>query len=627
MSPIENALAELESLAPGELVRYTKTAKKHGVWRSTLTRRHQAATQSYASKSINQRKLNDQQEQELVRYIARLTKQGLPPTRALIQDFASDVAASPVSESWVTRFISRHSIHLISKWTAGMENNRHQADSMAKYSLYFDLLRDKITHYSVEPRHTYNMDEKGFLIGITGRSKRVFSRRMWERKEVRAAIQDGSREWITLLACVCADGSHLPPSLIYQSDSSAIRSSWVEDIKAVEHSVHVTSSPSGWTNNDIGLAWLEQVFDRYTKEKARQSYRLLILDGHGSHVTMDFIEYCDQNKILLAIFPPHSTHTLQPLDVCMFKPLSQAYSNELSAFLERSQGLSPIKKGDFFPLFWKAWVSSFKEDTIINSFKATGISPLEPDVILKRFIDTDPDEQGSRESSASVLSGSDWRKIERLVKVAAKYINDQEAKKLSRSFHSISVQNELLKHENRGLREALASKKKGQKRSRPLDLQQRKEYHGGSVFWSPRKVREARARQTVKEREEKELQSQKAERAELKKANKLYKAGVLQEKRVARAKAKVAREQEKAEQAASRAQKQSAQKAEKALQQRNKLADKGKKKAMRLSIEANKRKKQELNVVSGVEDSGAASAAQPVTTRRGRNIKVPNKYK
>jgi hypothetical protein len=75
------------------------------------------------------------------------------------------------------------------------------------------------------------------------------------------------------------------------------------------------------------------------------------------------------------------THTLQPLEVCMLKPLSQAHSNELSTFVERSQGLLSVKKGDFFPLFWKAWVSSFKEDMIINSFKATGISPLNPDVI------------------------------------------------------------------------------------------------------------------------------------------------------------------------------------------------------------------------------------------------------
>jgi hypothetical protein len=44
-------------------------------------------------------------------------------------------------------------------------------------------------------------------------------------------------------------------------------------------------------------------------------------------------------------------------------------------------------------------------------------------------------------------------------------------------------------------------------------------------------------------------------------------------------------------------------------------------------MEANKRKKQELKVVSSVEDLGAASAAQPVTTRYGRNIKVLNEYK
>jgi hypothetical protein len=132
------------------------------------------------------------------------------------------------------------------------------------------------------------MYEMGFLVGITGRSKRGFSRKMWERKEVSAAIPDGFREWITVPACVHADGSHSPRSLIYQSVASTIQLGWVEDIEAKEHSVHVISSPSGWTNNDIGLAWLEQVFDRYTKVKARQSYRLLILDGHGSHVTMDF---------------------------------------------------------------------------------------------------------------------------------------------------------------------------------------------------------------------------------------------------------------------------------------------------------------------------------------------------
>ena len=69
-----------------------------------------------------------------------------------------------------------------------MDSNRHQADSGAKYILYFKLLQQKISQYGIEPRHTYNMDEKGFLIGITSRSKRVFSRRRYEAKEVREAI-------------------------------------------------------------------------------------------------------------------------------------------------------------------------------------------------------------------------------------------------------------------------------------------------------------------------------------------------------------------------------------------------------------------------------------------------------
>jgi hypothetical protein len=41
--------------------------------------------------------------------------------------------------------------------------------------LYFELLHHKIVLYEVEPCNTYNIDKKGFMISITGRSKRVFS--------------------------------------------------------------------------------------------------------------------------------------------------------------------------------------------------------------------------------------------------------------------------------------------------------------------------------------------------------------------------------------------------------------------------------------------------------------------
>jgi hypothetical protein len=131
--------------------------------------------------------------------------------------------------------------------------------------------------------------------------------------------------------------------------------SWVEDVKVGEHQVFLTNSPSGCTNNDIGLAWLEQLFERFTAAKARWQWRLLIVDGHGSYLTREFIDFCNARKILLAVFPPHSTHTLQPLDVVLFSLLSNYYSQELNRHLHQSQGLIGIKKGDCFPIFWAAW--------------------------------------------------------------------------------------------------------------------------------------------------------------------------------------------------------------------------------------------------------------------------------
>src|SRR3954468_21093073 len=99
MVPISHSIAEIESLKPGEQFSYTKIAKKYGVVRSTLTRRHQAVTQPRADKAINQQKLNPQQEQELVKYIEGLTARHLPPTREMIRNFALAIAKEPVSES------------------------------------------------------------------------------------------------------------------------------------------------------------------------------------------------------------------------------------------------------------------------------------------------------------------------------------------------------------------------------------------------------------------------------------------------------------------------------------------------------------------------------------------------
>ena len=138
--------------------------------------------------------LNPQQEIQLVRYIEKLSARSISPTRSIIQNYASAVAKWEVSETWVTRFLARHRDTLLSKWTADMDRNRHQADTEDSYHQYFELLQAKIREYDVEPRHIYNMDEKGFLVGCTSKTKRVFSKQLFQQKRKTAGLQDGNRE-------------------------------------------------------------------------------------------------------------------------------------------------------------------------------------------------------------------------------------------------------------------------------------------------------------------------------------------------------------------------------------------------------------------------------------------------
>jgi hypothetical protein len=187
-APINEALEDTKSREEGEQLSLREFADKYGVGRATPGKRWRGGIHSKEEGNATPQVLSLQQKMELVRYIKKLTKRGLPPTREMVRNFSSEVAKRELNESWVTRFINRHQIHLISKWTTGIDRARHLANSEAKYQYYFDLLHSKMKEYNLEAKDLYKIDEKGFLMGLTGRSKRVFSKRMWTKKEVRASL-------------------------------------------------------------------------------------------------------------------------------------------------------------------------------------------------------------------------------------------------------------------------------------------------------------------------------------------------------------------------------------------------------------------------------------------------------
>jgi hypothetical protein len=227
-------------------------------------------------------------------------------------------------------------------------------------------------------------------------------------------------------------------------------------------------------------------------------------------------------------------------------------------------------------------VGTFTQELILRSFEVTGISLLQPNVILHRFAKNTTKASDSSASSSSVYSGKNWLKIETLLQKVVSDETSKKLKKLSRSLHHISVQNLLLHHENQSLKEALKTQKKHKKKSKTLDLQSDPKYHGGAVFWSPCKVQEACLCGQVRQEEEQAENLKKAEMTELRRANKLYNEKIAQEKREQQVREKEEREQlragkakEAAERKAQRERDKQACDAEKAIQ----LPQRGKRKA------------------------------------------------
>ena len=82
-----------------------------------------------------------------------------------------------------------------------------------------------IEKYHITPNQIYNWDEKGFILGFMHTLRRIMPKEALKSGRIRSAIQDGNREFISLLACISAIGTTLPPALIYQGSSNDLQDS------------------------------------------------------------------------------------------------------------------------------------------------------------------------------------------------------------------------------------------------------------------------------------------------------------------------------------------------------------------------------------------------------------------
>ena len=175
------------------------------------------------------------------------------------------------------------------------------------------------------------------------------------------------------------DGTAIDPLIIFKGQN--VLQSWIP--QEVINKWHFSANTNGWTSNLHGVEWLKRVFEPATHAKADEGkqQRLLICDGHDSHISGSFISHCIQNRISLLILPPHTSHVLQPLDVAIFGPLKKHLTTALSHLNEAQ--LTRIQKAEWLSAYIKARADAFSTQNIASAWRGAGLQPLQPQWVIR----------------------------------------------------------------------------------------------------------------------------------------------------------------------------------------------------------------------------------------------------
>ncbi|KAJ3659805.1 hypothetical protein Zmor_011473 [Zophobas morio] len=224
--------------------------------------------------------------------------------------------------------------------------------------------------YKFEPSRIWNVDESG-LSTVPSKNSKIFATK--GRKQVGVLTSAERGQHVTVVCAMNVIGSYVPPALIFPR-------------KRLKNELMDNSPPGsvafaqekGWMTGPVFLQWLDH-FVKYVKPSPEDKI-LLILDGHGSHKSLEVLEFTKKHGIILFCLPPHTTHRLQPLDVTFYSSLTNYYNIELEKWLKNHPG-RVVTHFQVASILKKAYAQAATISTAENGFYQTGIIPLNPDII------------------------------------------------------------------------------------------------------------------------------------------------------------------------------------------------------------------------------------------------------
>lgn len=107
------------------------------------------------------------------------------------------------------------------------------------------------------------------------------------------------------------------------------------------HGIHVRHQV-GWKVRNFRNNRFSKVFVESTKEL--DGGKLLIFEGHSTHLSEQVVSIAEANNIELLCLPAHTSSILQPIDVGVFKSVKAAWQKLLRTFYDETRYSNVDKK-------------------------------------------------------------------------------------------------------------------------------------------------------------------------------------------------------------------------------------------------------------------------------------------
>ena len=326
------------------------------------TRAKKAYEKGYEpGRSGNRQKLNDSDESMLESWALHLMKEGYTIYTSTLRrmvclfffmivtlNFQAEIILSQyesrtsdeksVSRGWVFHFLQRHP-SLERKSTIIVDAARVAACTQLNLSPFYDQYIKVITDYNIKPELTFNLDETSLNFSQRFKGKVITQQNMPDP----IVMQADRVLSCTLVLCIPARGKALDAQLLWPQQKIPI-----EFAGLPASGIRICTGQSYQTRASYEKMMLDYfipaMIERRVVMNSPSETILLLLDGHNSRVSLEVIETCIANNILIMILPAHSSSITQPLDARTNGVLKNIFAKESAQLVNQLPNQSPSKE-------------------------------------------------------------------------------------------------------------------------------------------------------------------------------------------------------------------------------------------------------------------------------------------